>query len=130
MLLPFLPAIAWAFGLTLAAQPVHSHLRKVMKANPAAAVAVGMVMLVLLPPAWFLAVVLVREIRDETHELNRLAPAWAWINSQFSVPVQPADLAKSLGVLGFQRGFCCGDRLSSCSHPSGRDAGSVVLLPA
>jgi predicted PurR-regulated permease PerM len=62
---PFLPAVCWAFGLALIAQPVHRWLcRKLSRRNLAAAISLVVIAVVLVTPAIVLTRVLVLEATD------------------------------------------------------------------
>jgi predicted PurR-regulated permease PerM len=62
---PFLPAVCWAFGLAMAAQPFHQRLcRKVSRRNLAAAISVGAVAVMLVAPTILLIRVVVLEATE------------------------------------------------------------------
>ena len=111
---PFLPAVCWAFGLALVAQPFHQWLcRKVSRPNLAAAIAVIVIAVVLVTPAIVLTRVLAAEaatvaqqfaseeqresLRSEVNSNRHVRTVLDWLGSR-------VDLNQEVGVGGAQAG--------------------------
>ena len=115
MIAPFVPAIAWAFGLAVIADPVQGWLlKKSLPRNAGALITVVLVLIVLLGPGILLVRALVGEASELVGRLGTsvsttavqnalenqrvLGPVLKWLDSQYDLPreaLQSARLAAS-----------------------------------
>ena len=108
LILPFLPALAWALALAVMAHPLHSRIRRrINQTNIAAGLTVLIVVLLIVAPAAFVTQKLASEATNATRlveetlssggwrtvfERNpRLQPLEAWIESQFNLEPRESD---------------------------------------
>ncbi|HEX5733580.1 MAG TPA: AI-2E family transporter [Blastocatellia bacterium] len=102
LVLPFLPALAWALALAVVAHPLHEWIaRRIHQANIAAGLSVIIVTIILVAPALFVTERLVREAASGVEIMNaetatgrwraavernpRLAPILHWVETQIDV---------------------------------------------
>jgi len=104
IVLPFLPALCWAFALAVIGQPVYAWLLRTGMPRAAAALAIViLVVLILFGPGALLAGALAREARDVVAGLTRnglvlpktgaVARLIAWLDAQYDLPAEAARLA-------------------------------------
>lgn len=108
LILPFLPALAWALALAVMAHPLHSWIRRrISHTNIAAGLTVLIVVLLIVAPAVFVTQRLAGEATNATHLIQeiltsgrwrtvfernpRLRPLEAWVESQFSLEPRESD---------------------------------------
>ena len=112
ILLPFLPALCWAFALAVIAGNVHRRLARVMAPSLAAAITVVLCAVVVIVPVILLAGALVREATDLVNritldggvqnlranlEKSALAgAAFRWLDSRIDLSREAIDLVRSL----------------------------------
>jgi predicted PurR-regulated permease PerM len=112
ILLPFLPALCWAFALAVIAGNVYSRLARVMAPNLAAAITVVLCAVVVIVPVILLAGALVREATDLVNritsddgvqslranlEKSALAgAAFRWLDSRIDLSREAIDVVRSL----------------------------------
>jgi predicted PurR-regulated permease PerM len=112
ILLPFLPALCWAFALAVIAGNVYRRLAKIMARNLAAAITVVLSAVVVILPAILLAGALVREATDLVNrvtlddgvqtvranlEKNALVgAAFRWLDSRIDLSREAIDVVRSL----------------------------------
>ncbi len=114
LILPFLPALAWALALAVMAHPLHSWIkRRVSHTNIAAGLTVLIVVILIAAPAVFVTQRLAGEATNATRLIQetlmsgqwrtvfernpRLRPLEAWIESQFSLEPRESDVDESDG---------------------------------
>jgi predicted PurR-regulated permease PerM len=106
---PFLPAVCWAFGLALIAQPFHQWLcRTVSRRNLTAAISVIVIAVVLVAPVVLLTRVVVAEatdvaqqftsenLRSEMKSNQRIRIVLDWFGSRVDLQQEVALAARSL----------------------------------
>ena len=115
ILLPFLPALCWAFALALIVHPVYAWLlRRAIPRNLAALAAVIFVAAVVVVPATFLARALVREagqmvsgiaggaeagtFRSSLENNRALGPALRWLDARVDLPAELLQIMRSLAT--------------------------------
>jgi predicted PurR-regulated permease PerM len=112
ILLPFLPALCWAFALAVIAGSVYRRLARVMAPNLAAAITVVLCAVVVIVPVILLAGALVREATDLVNHitlddgvqnlranLGKSALAgtvFQWLDSRIDLSREAIDLVRSL----------------------------------
>jgi len=116
IVIPFLPALSWAFALALIAQPIYSWLlRRGLPGGIAALTIVILVLVVVVGPGAILVRALVGEASDvvnrvandtgaknlrETIENNQIiGPALRWLDSRIDVPGEAMQLTRSVATL-------------------------------
>ena len=126
ILLPFLPALCWAFALAVIGEPVYRWLlRAQVRPGLAAFAILVLVALIVIGPGALLAGALAREARDVVKSLadggfalpqtGPAARAIEWLEAQYDLPAEAARLASSVAGL-------------ASAAVSGIVAGSVWLL--
>jgi predicted PurR-regulated permease PerM len=106
---PFLPAVCWAFGLALIAQPFHQWLcRKVSRRNLTAAISVIVIAVVLVAPAVLLTRVVVVEatevaqqfmsenLRSEMESNQRVRTVLDWVGARVDLHQEVALASRRL----------------------------------
>jgi predicted PurR-regulated permease PerM len=114
--LPFLPALAWALALAVAAYPLHKRIeRKIKNRSLAAAASVSLLAIAVVVPIIFVGREIVREasrnaaglrreietgeLRTQVEQNERLAPWLHWLEAEVDVRGTAASLAEKVPEL-------------------------------
>ncbi|MGH9900872.1 MAG: AI-2E family transporter [Pyrinomonadaceae bacterium] len=93
LVLPFLPALAWALALAVVAHPLHGWIeRRLKRPNIAAGLAVALVAVTLVAPAFFVTKSVVREAARWAETIRQQIETGAWRASVESNPRLAAAL--------------------------------------
>src|SRR5689334_4045282 len=112
MVLPFLPALCWAFALALIGAPIYTWLlRRRLPRNLAALIVIILTAIVVIGPALALVGALAKEASDIVNRLaseagaknlqeaiernSRLGPIFHWLDSRFDLLTEAMQLARS-----------------------------------
>jgi predicted PurR-regulated permease PerM len=113
ILAPFLPALCWAFGLALIAEPIYAWLlRRALPRNLAALIIVVLVAVGVVGPGIVLVSALAREgsdvvnrvandagiksVRNAIENSSLAGPAFRWLDSRYDLPKEAMQMARSV----------------------------------